>query len=97
MLTAFMFVADPLINGYSRYLEHQADIYGLEVTHGVFPSNGQVATAAFQKLGEKSYSYPNPSPVYVFWTYTHPPIADRMEFSLTYDPWRTPEGPKYIK
>ena len=29
------FIGEPLGNGVSRYMEHQADIYGLEVTHGI--------------------------------------------------------------
>ena len=38
---------------------------------------------AFQILGEKSYSYPNPSPFLVFWSYSHPPIADRVRLALS--------------
>ena len=66
-------------------------------SHGLFPNNNQVAASSFQKLGEKSYDYPTPNPLLVFWTYTHPTIADRVRFSLLYDPWHTPAGPKYVK
>ena len=45
---------------FSRYLEHQADIYGLEVIHGLVPDSSQAAAHAFQKLGEKALSYPDP-------------------------------------
>ena len=96
-LSLLTLVGEPLGNAFSRYQEHQADLYGLEVTHGLFPNNGEVAASAFQKLGEKSYSYPTPNPVLVFWSYSHPPIADRIRFSLHYDPWHTPAGPKYVK
>jgi STE24 endopeptidase len=96
-LSLLTLVGEPVGNAFSRYQEHQADLYGLEVTHGLFPNNGEVAASAFQKLGEKSYSYPTPNPVLVFWSYSHPPIADRIRFSLQYDPWRTPAGPKYVK
>jgi Zn-dependent protease with chaperone function len=88
---------EPIGNAYSRYQEHQADVYGLEVTHGLFPDNGMVAASAFQKLGEKGFSYPNPSPVLVFWSYTHPTIPSRIKFSLGYDPWDSAEGPRYVK
>ena len=71
-------VGEPIGNAFSRHIEHQADIYGLEVTHGLFPNNGEVAASAFQKLGEKSYDYPTPNPVLVFWSYSHPPISDRI-------------------
>jgi STE24 endopeptidase len=96
-LSLLTLIGEPIGNAFSRHIEHQADIYGLEVTHGLFPNNSGVAASSFQKLGEKSYDYPNPNPLLVFWTYTHPTIADRVRFSLHYDPWHTPEGPKYVK
>ena len=96
-LSLLTLVAEPIGNAFSRYQEHQADIYGLEVTHGLFPNNGEVAASAFQKLGEKSYSYPAPNPLLVLWSYSHPTIAQRIRFSLNYDPWHTPDEPKYVK
>lgn len=90
-------VGEPIGNAFSRYQEHQADIYGLEVTHGLFPDNGQVAASSFQKLGEKSYDYPTPNRFLVFWSYDHPSIPDRIRFSLRYDPWHEGDGPKYVK
>src|SRR5262249_10747536 len=35
LLGIFSFIAEPITNTYSRHVEHQADIYGLEVTHGI--------------------------------------------------------------
>jgi STE24 endopeptidase len=96
-LSLLSLVGEPVGNAFSRHIEHQADIYGLEVTHGLFPNNGEVAASAFQKLGEKSYDYPTPNPVLVFWSYSHPSIPDRIQFALHYDPWNTPAGPKYVK
>ena len=46
------FLTEPVINGYSRWQEHQADIYGLEVMHGVVPDSKSVASHSFQLLGE---------------------------------------------
>jgi Zn-dependent protease with chaperone function len=96
-LSLLTFIGEPIGNAFSRHLERQADIYGLEVTRGLFPNNGQVAASSFQKLGEKSYDYPNPNPLLVFWSYSHPSIADRIRFCLRYDPWNTPPGPRYVK
>ncbi len=96
-LSLLTLVAEPVGNAFSRYQEHQADLYGLEVTHGLFPNNGEVAASAFQKLGEKSYDYPSPNRLFVFWSYSHPTISDRVQFALHYDPWDSPSGPKYVK
>ncbi len=97
VLAVLAFAAEPMASAFSRHLEHQADIYGLEVTHGLFPANNQVAASTFQKLGEKSLDYPAPDPLLVFWFYDHPTIRDRIRFALHYDPWDGPEGPKYVK
>jgi Zn-dependent protease with chaperone function len=96
-LSLLTLVGEPIGNAFSRSQEHQADTYGLEVTHGLFPNNGEVAASSFQKLGEKSYDYPTPNRLLVFWSYSHPPIGDRIRFSLNYDPWHSSEGPKYVK
>jgi Zn-dependent protease with chaperone function len=77
------FLGTPLASAFSRWEEHQADAYGLAVTHSVTAEAGQVAAQAFQLLGEKSYSYPNPSHLLVFWSYSHPPIAERIQFALS--------------
>jgi STE24 endopeptidase len=97
ILAALSFAAEPIDSAFSRHLEHQADIYGLEVTHGLFPANNEVAASTFQKLGEKSLDYPTPNPLLVFWSYDHPTIRDRINFVLHYHPWDMPAGPKYVK
>jgi STE24 endopeptidase len=91
------FFAEPVGNTVSRYIEHQADIYGLEVTHGINPNSQQVAANSFQKLGELSLDYPWPSRLEVIWYWDHPPISDRLRFALEYDPWSKGEKPKYLK
>ncbi len=96
-LSIGLFLATPILSAFSRYCEHQADVYGLEVTHGLIPDSAQVAASTFQSLGEKGLAYPTPNPLLVFWTYGHPPIADRIEFSLGYDPWSAEPGPAYLR
>lgn len=87
LLSIFGFVAGPISNAFSRYQEHQADQYGLEVTHGLTPDSSQIAAQAFQVLGEVGLSDPDPSPVNVFLFYNHPAISDRVRFALDYNPW----------
>jgi Zn-dependent protease with chaperone function len=97
LLSIFNFAADPISNAYSRYIENQADVYGLEVTHGVIPDAGQAAADSFQVEGESFLADPDPNPVNVFWFYDHPPISDRVKLCLTYDPWSKGEQPQFVK
>jgi len=97
LLQALLFVASPVINGISRMEEHAADVYGLEVIHGLIPNSEEVAAHAFQVLGELDLSDPNPPPFVTFWLYSHPPLAERLVFAHSYDPWSKGESPKYVK
>ena len=83
------FLLSPVISGYSRWQEHQSDIFSLEVTH----LNEPMATA-FVKFAEDSKQDPNPHPFIKFWSYTHPPIAERIPFALQYKPWERGEPNK---
>ena len=96
LISILQFVATPINNAASRYIEHQADVYGLEVIHGIVPNSQQVAAQTDQILGESNLEDPNPSPYTVFWFYTHPPIADRLNFALNYDPWSTGQPTEFI-
>jgi Zn-dependent protease with chaperone function len=96
-LLLLLFVATPVTNGMSRYFEHQADQYGLEVTHGITPDSGQVAAESFQILGEIDMEDPAPNRLEIWWFWDHPWIGDRMKFALEYDPWSKGETPKFVK
>lgn len=91
------FFGQPIGNYFSRVMEHNADIYGLEVIHGIVPDSAQAAARGFQKLGEISLDDPNPSPFIEFWLYDHPSIRDRVRFAAQYDPWARGEHPKYVE
>jgi len=97
LMSVFLFVINPVGSAFSRYLEHQADQYGLEVTHGLTPDSGQIAAQAFQVLGEVGLSDPDPNPINVFLFYGHPPISDRVRFCLTYDPWSSGGEGEFVK
>lgn len=97
LVSVLTFVATPIITSFVRHQEEQADIYGLEVIHGLIPDSPQVAAQAFQVLGEVDLSDPRPSPFIEFWLYDHPSISERIEFALHYDPWSKGETPKFVK
>jgi STE24 endopeptidase len=97
LLSVLLFVANPIGSAFSRYVEHQADQYGLEVTHGLTPDSGQVAAQAFQVLGEVDLADPDPKPADVFLFYSHPPISDRVQFCLTYNPWEHGGSGEFVK
>jgi len=97
LFSVFAFLSNPVGSAFSRYLEHQADQYGLEVTHGLTPDFGQVGAQAFQALGEVDLADPEPNPVSVFLFYDHPSIPDRVRFALTYDPWAIGGQGEFVK
>jgi Zn-dependent protease with chaperone function len=97
ILLLLLFVATPLTNGMSRYFEHQADQYGLEVTHGITPDSGQVAAQSFQILGEIDMEDPAPNRLEIWWFWDHPWIGDRIKFALEYGPWSKGESPEFVK
>ncbi|MFP5247569.1 MAG: M48 family metallopeptidase [Thermoanaerobaculia bacterium] len=80
------FLLSPVFSGFSRYVEHEADVFALELTH----LNEPFATA-FVKMAEDSKRDPSPHPFIKFWRYSHPPIAERIPFALGYRPWEKGE------
>jgi STE24 endopeptidase len=97
LLSIFGFIANPIDSAFSRHIEHQADQYGLEVTHGLTPDSAQTAAQSFQILGEVDLSDPQPNPIDVFLFYSHPPIPDRIQFALTYNPWANGGSGEFVK
>ncbi len=96
-LAVFGFLSEPVSSSFSRVLEHHADIYGLEVIHGIVPNASDEAAGAFQILGEVSLDDPHPSPFIEFWLYDHPSISERVRFASRYDPWGAGQAPRYVR
>jgi STE24 endopeptidase len=96
LFAVFSFLTEPLINSYSRQQEHAADVYGLEVTHGLVPNERAVAAHSFQVMGEVGLDEPDPNPFIEFWMFSHPSTSERLTFAETYDPW-SGGTPKYVK
>jgi STE24 endopeptidase len=97
IMSVLGFVSMPVGNAFSRMQEHAADVYGLEVVHGLVGNSQEAGARAEQVMGEADLADPKPSRFIVFWLYSHPPQAERQEFAYTYDPWSKGESPKYVK
>jgi STE24 endopeptidase len=76
------FVLSPITSGYSRHIEHQADKFGLELTH-----LNEATASAFVKFAEDSKQDPNPPRFIEWWRYSHPAAQRRIDFALSYRPW----------
>jgi len=97
LISLLAFLATPAFNAESRYFEHEADRYGLEVIHGIVPNPNQVAAHYFEKSGEMNLSDPDPNWFVKAWFYDHPTRPERVHFVATYDPWAQGKEPKYVK
>lgn len=79
-LTGLMLIAGflsmPLINYYSRFEEHQADQFGLQIT-----GNRLAMANLFIDFSEGNLSEPNPPPIVKFFLFTHPTLKERIEFA----------------
>jgi len=95
--TVLGFLADPLANAFSRMEEHQADVYGQEVIHGLVADPQAVAVRDFNRLGRVWLEDPDPNRFMVWWTYSHPPTGDRAGFAADYDPWKPGGKPRYFQ
>jgi STE24 endopeptidase len=97
LITVFAFLANPITNAFSRFEENHADIYSLEVTHGIIPDPGQASAHEMQLWGETVFDDPDPNPVDVLLFYDHPTTSDRIHLFVTYDPWSKGEQPQFVK
>lgn len=97
LITVFGFASNAVGSTFSRYQENQADVFSLEVTHGIVADPAQACAYSFQNYGEKVLVDPDPNPIQVFLFYDHPPVRDRVRLCVTYDPWAKGESPQFVK
>jgi Zn-dependent protease with chaperone function len=90
LMQCVMLVCLPLGFAVSRYMEHEADRFGLELTR-----NNRAAATAFVKLLSENLGNPRPGPIFMFWRGSHPCIGDRIDFANTYHPWADGEPSRY--
>ncbi len=72
-------ILTPAVLAFSRYQEHEADRFALEITR-----NNRAAATTFVRLQEENLSVPRPCPIYMLWRGSHPSLADRIDFANRY-------------
>ncbi len=87
LLEGAYLVLSPVALAYSRYQEHEADRFSLELTH----ANHSGGTA-FVKMQMENLSNPRPGLLYKIFRSTHPTIGERIDFCNTYHPWRSKQA-----
>ena len=88
--TAVSFVATPLLLGFSRYQEHEADRFAIELTR-----DNRAAATTFVRLQQENLNDPRPGPLYMLWRGSHPSLGDRIDFANSYRPWEKGEKLRY--
>jgi STE24 endopeptidase len=81
MEVAFLLLS-PVALAYSRYQEHEADRFALELTR-----TNYFGARSFVKLQRENLSIPRPGPVFKLLRASHPSIGERIDFCNTYHPW----------
>src|SRR5258708_33186812 len=80
----------PPCTWFRRRTEHQADIFGLEITR-----DGRAAGTAFSRLQTDNLANPRPNPILHWLRGNHPTLAERIEFTNSYRPWEQGKPLKY--
>jgi Zn-dependent protease with chaperone function len=91
LITGILSLAiSPIALAYTRYQEHEADRFALEITRA-----NHAAAMAFVKLQEENLAVPRPGAIYKLWRASHPLIGERIDFCNDYRPWEKGEPLKY--
>jgi Zn-dependent protease with chaperone function len=90
LVSIFTLVITPIALTFTRYQEHEADRFGLEITQ-----TNHAAATAFVKLQQENLGNPRPGLLYKLWRSSHPTLGDRIDFCNAYRPWEKGEALKY--
>jgi Zn-dependent protease with chaperone function len=80
------FLAEPVVNGVSRAIEHQADVYELDTMSCLIPDAGKNSAEVDRILSRIDLDDPDPSAFIRFWLCDHPPTNERIRFAEQYAP-----------
>jgi Zn-dependent protease with chaperone function len=84
LLSLFSFIIGPAMLAVSRAHEHDADRFGLELTH-----DNHAAATAFVALQQQNLAVPRPGTLFKLFRASHPPIGERVDFINGYRPWES--------
>jgi Zn-dependent protease with chaperone function len=90
LLSLFALLITPASLALSRHHEHEADRFGLELTH-----DNHAAATGFVALQQQNLGVPRPGWLYKILRASHPPIGERVDFINGYRPWETGEPQRY--
>jgi Zn-dependent protease with chaperone function len=86
------FLVTPVALGYSRWQEHEADRFALELTR-----DNHAGAMVFVHLQRENLGVPRPGLLYTLWRGSHPSLASRVEFANRYRPWAEGRPSRYEK
>jgi Zn-dependent protease with chaperone function len=90
LLSLFSLVIGPATLALSRYHEHEADRFALELTR-----DNHAGAAAFVALQKQNLAVPRPGWLYKWFRASHPPIGERVDFINAYRPWAGGQAGRY--
>ena len=86
LFSVYSLIVTPAALAFSRHLEHEADRFGLEITH-----DNHAAATAFVKLQQENLAVPRPGWLYRTFRSDHPVLGERVDFCNDYRPWERGE------
>lgn len=90
LVNVFSLAVVPVGLAFSRYIEHEADRFGLEITQ-----DNHAAAMAFVQLQAENLGVPRPGFLYRIFRCSHPPLGERVDFCNAYRPWEKGEPLRY--
>jgi Zn-dependent protease with chaperone function len=84
LLEVAFLILSPVALAYSRYQEHEADRYALDLTR-----TNHAAGTAHVKLQTENLGNPRPGPLFTIFRASHPSVGERIDFANSYHPWKS--------
>jgi len=90
LIQGMVLLVAPASNAMSRWMEREADRFGLEITR-----DNHAGASGFARMQVDNLSIPHPDPFSRIWRSTHPALGDRIEFFNDYRPWESGRPLRY--